>query len=403
MRARRFALLALLGACAPDFTEPWEVKEPRLLAARVEVEGDPERPRPRLQERFALRHYLALPGPLASPLETRYSMGLALCLGFKAPNGELECRGEQDLAPGLSAVSDTELLLSGIGVDLASLLASLGVAGLPEGIDVNALPELEGLDRLALFGTLCVDGRAERVPGKSVQFDPPSQLFRCVDNAGAPFPDPNPFTISVLLDRGRPIDVERNPSFACDPADLTSACTSGVAVPGEPRVAGPFVFVRPAADDGSHPREVLLWPALEQPPPWEGCAADPNLLQVRAGGEEHTIRLRFDASDRERYQYEIEVNSENTLRDGRESLLISHALSTQGGELTRFFSLLDDPDEGEAEISVGYKPPEARDNSEQRVPENGRLVRFYFTLRDQRGGVDFATRELCVMPGANQE
>src|SRR5688572_3005810 len=37
-------LLALASACGPDMTLPFEVKEPRLLAARIEVEGDPTRP-----------------------------------------------------------------------------------------------------------------------------------------------------------------------------------------------------------------------------------------------------------------------------------------------------------------------------------------------------------------------
>ena len=78
------ALCVLLSACASDMTEAWEVKEPLLMGARVEVEGEPSRPRPRLGERFAIRQYLALPGPFQTPFATRYDMDAALCLGFRS-------------------------------------------------------------------------------------------------------------------------------------------------------------------------------------------------------------------------------------------------------------------------------------------------------------------------------
>ncbi|MEM9074396.1 MAG: hypothetical protein AAGE52_38235 [Myxococcota bacterium] len=69
----------------------------------------------------------------------------------------------------------------------------------------------------------------------------------------------------------------------------------------------------------------------------------------------------------------------------RENLILSH-LATDG-DLSRQFSA----DDGESEIRpVEWEAPEE-------LPAETR-VRFYFGMRDQRGGADFVTRELCVVP-----
>lgn len=386
-------------------TEPWEVKEPLLLGARVEVEGAPERPRPKLGERFAVRQFLATPSPFTSPLERRYDMDAVLCLGFRSPSGELTCVGEQELTPSVTVVSDTEVLMSGIFLDIPALVRAIAAAGLtspPAGsggssaFDIPAA--LENLDRLALFGALCVEGRVERVPERSLAAYPPMELFRCVDNQGAAFPAVSSFTLSVLLDRGQPFDTNRNPSLDCDPAAPESPCNLGRALEDERNLPGNFVIARPAVDDA--PRELVAWLPSEaaDAPTWEGCTADANILQVRAGSEKHEVRVRFDPSDREPYQYEIAENGVPQVRDGRETVLLSHAISTNGGKLERHFSQIDgDRPDAEAEIRFDYEPPKQSDEADQRIPPGGRLVRFYFTLRDERGGVDFATRELCLV------
>jgi hypothetical protein len=390
-------LLLLLTGCPANFIEPWEVAEPRLMGIKVEVEGDPSRPRPRLGESFALRAYLALPGaPLTTPLATRYSLALALCLGFETATGQLACLGEQTLTPRTSTVSDSELLLSGINIDLSSF-------GVPAGttLDISSLPQLADLDRLALFGVLCIDGVAERVPDKSVRSDPPSQLFRCSGNEAAQFRDPTVFTMSVFLDRGLPADANKNPLFACDPALADSACNLGVTREGEPLVPGPFVLALPEPKAPGEQRRVLPWPASADSTqlPLEGCRDVPGLLQVVGHSGEHVIRARFDASDREPYVREIETNGVPGTREEREALLLTHALTIHGGELSRFDSLLlKEEVDSQAEVSVTYEPPGQSDDPAKQIPQNGRLVRFSFTLRDQRGGVDYATRELCLLP-----
>lgn len=400
------ALFLLTSACAADMTEAWEVTEPRLMGARVEVEGDPARPRPKLGERFDIRQYLALPGPLETPLSMRYDIDAALCLGFRSPTGKLTCLGEQELSPALVALSDTEILFTGLALDVDALLRSIGEADLPTfqaGADagtVDPMTALGELDRLALFGALCVEGKVERVPNTSVRDDPASQLFRCIDNEGARFPQVSSFTLSVLLDRGRPFDPNQNPSLACDERAPESPCVTGRSlVEGEAKVPGSIVLALPARD-GTDAREVVPWLATDPQshPTWADCAGDTNLPQVAVGSENYEVRVRFDPSDREPYQYEISSNGEPVLQSDREALQLSAALSTGGGKLERHFSHIDgDRADADAEIRFDYEPLDDHDDEAGAIPPGGRLVRFYFTLRDERGGVDFATRDLCLV------
>ena len=402
--------LPLTSACPANLTEATEVAEARLMGARVEVASDPTRTRPRLGEPFRLRQFLALPGPLTTPLASRYSMSLAMCLGVKTPTGMLACLGDVRTTPVITPISELELTLDGIVIDRSALSAVVDalLPLLPAGSDPDAaLAELmEGIDRIALFGTLCVDGRAEAVPGKTITADPPSQLFRCADNAASAFPDPNPFTLSVLLDRGRSGDDNHNPLFACDPAAAASPCAVGVQHDDEPLVPGSFVLARPKKKKSADPREVVPWPAIDNnlALPWDSCVGNPSLLQVRVDSGEHTLRMRFDPGDRERYVEEIKVNGEPSMRETREALAVTHAATTMGGSVGRFDSLLAaDETDPNAEVSVGYTPPDSNGKGDHKVPENGRLVRFYFTVRDQRGGIDYAVRELCLVPAENQE
>ncbi len=388
------ALMVLLSACAPDFVEPWETSEPRLLGARVEVDGDVTRPRPKLGERFSLRFGLAMPsGPWPTPLADRYGFATSLCFGFLSSSGVLSCVGEQDFTPTVTPVRDNEVIVSGLSLDLSGL-AALGIA--PEQLAAGAA--LSEIDRLALFGVFCVDGAPERVPGTSASKDPPSAMYRCAPKPGATFTDATTFSLSVYFDRGLPGDGNQNPSFSCDPAAPSSACNAGTVLRDEPVVPGSFVIAKPSPKSGT--REVLAWPARDPnaPLPWDSCAADPSLIQIRADSGEHSLRARFDPSDREEYSYSIPVNGQPQTRMGREALTLTHQVTLRGGKLNRFDSKLDsgDPDD-QAEISFRWTPPEKGADLTS-IPDTGRLVRFSFTLRDERGGVDFATRELCLLP-----
>ena len=88
------------------------------------------------------------------------------------------------------------------------------------------------------------------------------------------------------------------------------------------------------------------------------------------------------------------------MREQRESLDLTSALTYKGGDLGEFESLLLGTEtDAQADIAVSYKPPKQSDEPLEHVPPEGRLVRFFFTLRDQRGGVDYTQRALGLLPG----
>jgi len=385
---RALVLLVLLGACEPDFIEAWEVTKPRQMVAKLSIDGDTEgRTRPRPGETFSLRFYLMSPSQPRAVINA----GMELCLGTVLGNGSLACLQQipsdqvsLEIAP---YEGDDQILVRNVTVP--ALLDDLP-------------PPFDQLDRLGLFGAMCVDGDVERVPGKDATRDATNSIFRCVNNKDARYPLPLPFTMAIFLDRDGPGSVNHNPSFACDEADPTSICNVGVETDRE-QVPGAFVIERPQEEAGAGPR-TLAWPAWDesQPLPWDNCV-DADLPKVHAGSKEHKLRVRFDPSDREVFERNLLVNGKPKVENRREELIVAHALTTEGGELDGFNSavLYSDSDEN-AEIEVEYLPPRQSKEEKKRIPDTGRLVRFYFALRDRRSGTDFTTRELCLLPPTSQ-
>ncbi|MDB4989085.1 MAG: hypothetical protein JWN04_4263, partial [Myxococcaceae bacterium] len=210
--------------------------------------------------------------------------------------------------------------------------------------------------------------------------------------------------------RGLASDANKNPSFACDPSTPDSPCFVGVQRDDEPLVGGAIVLAFPMPKQAGQLRSVMPWPAALGDPnaiPVQGCAANPALLQVHAGDGDYVIHTRFDPSDREMYTAQVSLNGVKTTRDERETLDLTSALTTKGGKLAEFESrILGSEVDAKGEISITYKPPKQSADPAENIPQNGRLVRFYFTLRDQRGGLDYAMRELCLVPAeesGNQE
>ena len=67
---------------------------------------------------------------------------------------------------------------------------------------------------------------------------------------------------------------------------------------------------------------------------------------------------------------------------------------TTAGEMERRFTLFggdDEGDKGTLREAVEWTPPAYKD-----LPSSGKLVRFFVTVRDRRGGFDLATRVACV-------
>jgi hypothetical protein len=387
MRSAWLSALLLLTGCAPDFVEPWEVKKPRLMLAKVVIDGDDEgRARPRPGETFSIELYLMSPErPQAS-----YTGDISTCLGTTLTDGSLACQGDEKFSAiePLPYAGDDRFVLTGF-------IVPPFLEQLP--------PPLDTLDHVSFLGALCVDGSVERVPDKDVAKDPLSTLYRCVDNEASEYPTQLPFTMSVWLDRDTPEGMNHHPTFACDPNESSGACHDGVALDGE-QVPGDIVIRLPKKIAGDGARTFLwqAWDANEELP-WDACADAPESLpRVHVGDPEYEIFLRFDAGDREPYERTIKVNDHYEQESRREELALSSAITTKGGSLDGFTSVVryDVPD-SEAQAIVKYRPPaKPKEGKEEKdpVPTEGRLVRFYLGVRDQRGGVDFTTRELCLLP-----
>jgi hypothetical protein len=120
---------------------------------------------------------------------------------------------------------------------------------------------------------------------------------------------------------------------------------------------------------------------LGPPPALPSACAGAGLREVAAGSV-HRFELRFPESARDPL-----VGSDDT-EVAVESLLLSHFASS--GELERAFSPI--PTEA-ATISTNIEWIAPGDPG-----ASGRLARFWFVIRDLRGGSDFVERALCVVP-----
>lgn len=115
--------------------------------------------------------------------------------------------------------------------------------------------------------------------------------------------------------------------------------------------------------------------------PVEGPCADLGFLELAAGSK-HTFSVALTEDDRD------PLPAHDGVGPSRESLQVSH-FST-GGELDRAFSYVSG-DDGELSVDVDWKAP-------GRAEDGGQLVRFFFVVRDLRGGSAFTERALCVLP-----
>ncbi len=115
-----------------------------------------------------------------------------------------------------------------------------------------------------------------------------------------------------------------------------------------------------------------IWPDLA---PLSGDCAGLGFPEVDAQSE-HSLTVRLDESDRDVLPRPSELDP------ARESLQLSHFVSD--GDISRAFESIA-WDSAELSRTVTWKAPGAPG-----------LVRFWFVLRDLRGGGAFATRAVCV-------
>ena len=222
-----------------------------------------------------------------------------------------------------------------ISAEAGQLMASSELAReLHLDIDVPDAGELDGAERILIAGTICTDGTAEAVEGGE---------GRCVDGAA----EPVTFTAHVVL--------------ALDAAGRN----------GNPVLADDAIRF----DD-----EVWIRAAALEPPTDEDGGGAPELpdagapATVAADGVEHEIAISLEHAARE------------TSEAGPEELLLSHYVTA--GVLERRFSVLERDQDGKSPMLVKWHMPRVDD------PPSHMLA--VFVLRDQRGGVDYALREIEI-------
>jgi hypothetical protein len=157
------------------------------------------------------------------------------------------------------------------------------------------------------------------------------------------------------------------------------SCTNG------PRTEVNFEFDLGGPDFENHSPSITPEALTLDGQPW--LAADSpttctsGLPTVNAGSK-HTLALTLQDADFE------SLPQTTALEPGRESLLVSQF--SNAGKLNHAFVSVK-PDTPLVDREVIWDAP----NASSDMPA---LVRFYFVVRDARGGEDFATRALCVAP-----
>jgi hypothetical protein len=201
-------------------------------------------------------------------------------------------------------------------------------------IAVPSVDVLESAKTLALYGRICVSSMPT--------FDPQSGYPGCTDKG-----DGTTAAVSIRLQDGE------------DGTNHNPVADHGLTFDGQPWVAG------------------------------AGSAACVSGQRVTAGTEEHVISIVTDGSDRETFTALAGYPAVPTAL--REALQISEF--TTLGKLKTGVSFVEAADTAaQTTVEVKWTTPKPADVTVEEP------VTFTFVVRDGRGGIDWATRSVCVTP-----
>jgi hypothetical protein len=368
-------LLALAAAlpcgCLEDLPEIWQIEDTRVIGARIDVAADPERAWVKPGETAEVSLRVVHPDLFHTSDELR--MMTIVCTPFPVGVGPPLCLEMLQLMEGIGGpggeAPDAQALdalgpvtceqIEGLGGELAGLLAALGIEiGCIEGeprFEVTVPEQVEAQERL-VRGVLCDRGEPF--------LDPTTEaLFGCELQKGG---EEIPFALTVPIQTGE--ETNRHPSLAgasitvdnVDNKDWPTATRQELTAYGQP-----------ASTDGE---------------PFFDCdraEQDKRILQVEKGTR--TLRVEVLPADFEPYQEEGEERREE----------LRFAVYATEGKLQRGRSVLQADDKPLA-FGLEWETP-------GKVDKDGTLVRFFFAVRDQRGGFDSTERALCVTQSQEQE
>ncbi len=314
-------VVALLSGCIDDLPPVQVIEKTRVLGARFEVDGEPERAWPRLDEMGTITWQLASPTGAPS-----VGWGFVVCPAAITPTGVRYCTGDPiDLQFQMEPSTDTP--------SFPILVTSTALADVAE---------------VLVQGVICPDGTPV------VDLMTPEVSCMGGEQGGQ--------LVSYSIHIERDGLANMNPSIPDDA----------------------FTFAGSA------------WSEPTSEPPQTGCASMAGTAELPLATRSMAAETGLDTMGNDAPQDEIGISGNDADResytsstgDMREDLVFAH-YSTLGAPI-RQFSVIDDMTPAP---TVKWSYPAAEELS-----ADGTLVRFYFTLIDQRGGADWTTRYLCAVP-----
>ena len=354
-----FASLAALSACDDDLPKATEIVHMRVIGAQLQVLDDEERateratPKPGETVRVSLA--TVFPGLEREdgnfvPLQTKQRRVRSLIVGCTAPDrytgGIPVCQELIDIATGAVDAPLPEEIpgLAGRREECpGSMSGTFGALSYHcmEGLPVFELqiPKDYRPNRILFSGIVCERGNA----GASADAQEP---FFCA-NEGE----------EAIRVHGL-IPVQQKDSDANDNPDIG-------ALKIQREVNGGWNPVR--SELLTPENETMCQPVSESLP---GDRADLPLLYGNID-----FKLSFNPKARDDFEGKPEP--------------LEITLYATHGEMERRFTVFD-PDDTDLTATLRYTPPK------KDIPDRGQLVRFYATVRDQRGGFSMAEYALCV-------
>jgi hypothetical protein len=349
-----WASLALaLVACQNDLPKATSITHMRVLGSKVQVVGDETRATPAPGEQVQVSFLTVFPKSSQTSAQVK-----SLLIGCTAPTrftgGIPLCQELVDAAMGNGQV------------DLASVLplakGRLHCSDLP-------LPFLQ----LGAVSLQCPSG------------DPLAQLVVPGDFAAAQM-----LLLGVICERGDPfVDASDPLLFGCE-HDSGQTIRVNALVPVLHK--GARANHNPSIDALSTRFDDGAWIAPPSVLPADGdCRASAEKDANKKAGQtlperdpgNHVLDLSYDASARETI-------------DGKTPEDLELTVYSTAGEMERRFTLFDGSDDGGKQHLLESSVEWAGPGVDAPIGSNGKLVRFFITLLDHRGGFDYATRALCL-------
>jgi hypothetical protein len=328
-------LLGVVG-CADPTVPGSRIIATRVLGARVDVAGDLNQTRPAPGEDAHVTWLVAGPG---APRPVAWAFQAWACDGD--PDADHCANVGSAVAAGPAGVA---------GTSDGTVPPQLTVT-VPDATEVAA----RALTRLLIRGVICAGGGVA---------DPNAAAWsRCATTAtdGGASVDETDVQMTVALRLTD--DGNRPPTLSDDP--IVWAKDTWTAGGGDEPTAG-----------GGVP-----------------CVDAPGAVILPVDKSNHLVVVTTDGADRETY-VPIAPDSAALPAAVREGLQLS-AFATAGTFDSQFAGIESTETTPTPSFELNWTPPDVKDDP---VPASGRLVRFIFVLRDLRGGVDWSTRTLCLVP-----